>query len=215
MELEKTKAANDEMTKYYAGVCHDNVARGRETDKLRYDLLKLRGENESLKQERSALIDFIEEKGFTCVMNTECPHDMVETGDTFLKETPKTVKVDSIACWNCENCYLRLKDRGKIVCKEAKNGISKTIMPMSDPPCTILEGMIHTPTYDRMFDQSRRVYVPGIGTHTDFRQEKSPHWLMRVRCGLFSFSVCTDGFVLPACSLLPIFASEYKTQKRT
>lgn len=120
MELEKTKAANDEMTKYYAGVCHDNIARGRETDKLRYEFLKLRGENENLKQERSALIDFIEEKGFTCVMNTECPHDMVETGDTFLKETPKTVKVDSIACWNCENCYLRLKDRGKIVCKECQ-----------------------------------------------------------------------------------------------
>lgn len=117
-ELEKTKAANDEMTKYYQGVCYDNIARGRETDKLRYEFLKLRGENENLKQERSALIDFLEEKGFTCVMNTECHHDMVETGDTFSKETPKTVKVDSIACWNCENCYLRLKDRGKIVCKE-------------------------------------------------------------------------------------------------
>lgn len=117
-ELAKTKAANDEMTKYFQGVCYDNIARGRETDKLRYELLILRGENENLKQERSALIDFIEEKGFTCVMNTECPHGMVETGDTFLKETPKTVKVDSIACWNCENCYCRLKDRGKIVCKE-------------------------------------------------------------------------------------------------
>ena len=120
MELEKTKAANCEMYRCYAGVCYDNIARGRDTDKLRYELLKLRGENENLKQERSALIDFIEEKGFTCVMNTECPHDMVETVDTFLKETPKTVKVDSIACWNCENFYCRLKDRGKIVCKEAQ-----------------------------------------------------------------------------------------------
>ena len=118
MELEKTKAANDEMTKYYQGVCYDNIARGRETDKLRIELAKLRGENDNLKQERSALIDFIEEKGFTCVMNTECPHDMVETGDTFCKENPKTVKVDSIACWNCENFCFRLKDRGKIVCKE-------------------------------------------------------------------------------------------------
>lgn len=118
MELEKTNAANDEMTKYYQGVCYDNIARGRETDKLRIELAKLRGENDNLKQERSALIDFIEEKGFTCVMNTECPHDMVETGDTFCKENPKTVKVDSIACWNCENFCFRLKDRGKIVCKE-------------------------------------------------------------------------------------------------
>lgn len=118
MELEKTKAANDEMTKYYAGVCHDNVARGRETDRLRYEFLKLRGENDNLKQERSALIDFLEEKGFTIVMNTECPHDMVETGDTFGKENPETVKVDSIACWNCEFFGFRLKDRGKIVCKE-------------------------------------------------------------------------------------------------
>ena len=64
----------------------------------------------------------------------------------------------------------------------------------------------YTP-YERMFDQSSRVYVPGIGTHTDYRQEKSLHWLMRVRCGLFSFSVFTDVVVLPACRLLPIFAS--------
>lgn len=91
-EMAKTKAANDEMTKYYAGVCHDNIARGRETERLRYEFLKLRGENDNLKQERSALIDFIEEKGFTLVMNTECPHDMVETGDTFGKEPPQNSK---------------------------------------------------------------------------------------------------------------------------
>nr|DAI40231.1 MAG TPA: hypothetical protein [Caudoviricetes sp.] len=36
---------------------------------------------------------------------------------------------------------------------------------------------------------------------------------MRGRCGLFSFSVRTDGAVPPACRLLPIFASEDKTQK--
>lgn len=119
-ELAKTKAANDEITKYYDDVCNANIAQGRETDKLRYELAILRGENDNLKQERSALIDFIEEKGFTCVMNTECPHDMVETGDTFSKETPKTVKVDSIACWNCEFFGFRLKDIGKIVCKESQ-----------------------------------------------------------------------------------------------
>lgn len=118
MELAKEKAAHDEMSKGYTDVCNANIAQGRETDKLRYELAILRGENANLKQERSALIDFLEEKGFTIFMNTECPHDMVETGDTFVKETPKTVKVDSFACWNCENFCFRLKDRGKIVCKE-------------------------------------------------------------------------------------------------
>lgn len=96
------------------------MAQGRETDNLRKELVKMRSENVNLKQERSKLIDLLEEKGFTLVKNTECPHDMVETGDPFCKENPETVRVDSIACWNCEFFCLRLGDRGKIVCKEGQ-----------------------------------------------------------------------------------------------
>ena len=118
VELEKAKAAHDELAKGYTNVCNANIAQGRETDNLRNELAKLRSENADLKQERSALIDLLEEKGFTLVKNTECPHDMVETGDPFCKEDPETVRVDSCACWNCEYFCLRLKDRGKIVCKE-------------------------------------------------------------------------------------------------
>lgn len=46
--------------------------------------------------------------------------DVVETGDPFCKENPETVRVDSCVCWNCEYFCLRLKDRGKIVCKEGQ-----------------------------------------------------------------------------------------------
>jgi chromosome segregation ATPase len=117
-ELEMTEANLKELHKGYTNVCNANIAQGRETDNLRNELAKLRSENADLKQERSTLIDLLEEKGFTLAKNTECPHDMVETGDPFCKENPKTVRVDSCACWNCEYFCLRLKDRGKIVCKE-------------------------------------------------------------------------------------------------
>lgn len=80
----------------------------------------MRSENVNLKQECSKLIDLLEEKGFTFVKNTECPHDMVEIGDPFCKDNPETVRVDSCACWNCEYFCLRLKGRGKIVCKEGQ-----------------------------------------------------------------------------------------------
>lgn len=120
MELAKSKAAHEELSKGYFNICGVNMAQGRETDNLRRELAKLRSENADLKQERSALIDLLEEKGFTLVKNTECPHDMVETGDPFCEENPETVKVDSYACWNCEYFGLRLKDRGKIVCKEGQ-----------------------------------------------------------------------------------------------
>lgn len=117
-ELEMTKVNLKELHKGYTNVCNANIAQGRETDNLRNELAKLRRENAGLKQERSKLVDLLEEKGFTLVKNTECPHDMVETGDPFCKENPETVRVDSCACWNCEYFCLRLKDRGKIVCKE-------------------------------------------------------------------------------------------------
>lgn len=119
-ELEKAKAAHEESSKGYTNVCNANIAQGRKTDNLRNELAKLRSENADLKQERRTLIDLLEEKGFTLVKNTECPHDMVETGDPFCKENPETVRVDSCACWNCEYFCLRLKDRGKIVCKEGQ-----------------------------------------------------------------------------------------------
>ena len=120
MELEKAKAAHEELSKGYTNVCNANIAQGRETDSLRNILAALRSENADLKHERSALIDLLEEKGFTLVKNTECPHDMVETGYPFCNENPETVRVDSCACWNCEYFGLRLKDRGKIVCKEGQ-----------------------------------------------------------------------------------------------
>lgn len=120
VELEKAKAAHEDLSKGYTNVCNANIAQGRETDNLRNELAKLRSENADLKQERSTLADLLEEKGFTLVKNTECPHDMVETGDPFCKEDPETVRVDSCACWNCEYFCLRLKDRGKIVCKEGQ-----------------------------------------------------------------------------------------------
>jgi chromosome segregation ATPase len=119
-QLENTEANLKELHNGYTNVCNANIAQGRETDNLRNVLAKLRSENADLKQERSALIDLLEEKGFTLVKNTECPHDMVETGDPFYKENPETVRVDSCACWNCEYFCLRLKDRGKIVCKEGQ-----------------------------------------------------------------------------------------------
>lgn len=119
-KLEFTEANLKELHKGYTNVCNANIAQGRETDNLRKELTKLRSENADLKQERRKLIDFLEEKGFTLVKNTECPHDMVETGDPFCNENPETVRVDSCACWNCEYFGLRLKDRGKIVCKEGQ-----------------------------------------------------------------------------------------------
>ena len=119
-ELEYTETNLKELHKGYTNVCNANIAQGRETDNLRNELAKLRSENADLKQERRTLIDLLEEKGFTLVKNTECPHDMVETGDPFCKENPETVRVDSCACWNCEYFCLRLRDRGKIVCKEGQ-----------------------------------------------------------------------------------------------
>jgi chromosome segregation ATPase len=119
-ELEFKEANLKEIHKSYVAVCNANIAQGRETDNLRNELAKLRSENADLKQERRTLIDLLEEKGFTLVKNTECPHDMVETGDPFCNENPETVRVDSCACWNCEYFCLRLKDRGKIVCKEGQ-----------------------------------------------------------------------------------------------
>lgn len=120
MELAKAKAAHEELSKGYTNVCNANMTQGRETDRLRNELAKLRSENADLKQERSKLVDLLEETGFTLIKNTECPHDMVETGNTFCKENPETVRVDSCACWICEKFCLRLKDRGKIVCKEGQ-----------------------------------------------------------------------------------------------
>ena len=119
-ELEMTEANLKELYKGYTNVCNADMAKGRENDNLRKELTKLRSDNVKLKQDRSTLIDLLEEKGFTLVKNTECPHDMVETGEPFCKENPETVRVDSIACWNCEFHCLRLGDRGKIVCKEGQ-----------------------------------------------------------------------------------------------
>lgn len=119
-KLEHTEANLKELHKGYTNICNANMAQGREADSLRNELVKLRSENVKLKQERNTLIDLLEEKGFTLVKNTECPHDMVETGDPFCKENPETVRVDSCACWNCEYFCLRLGDRGKIVCKEGQ-----------------------------------------------------------------------------------------------
>lgn len=120
LELDKITTNFTKLHKAYSNVYNANMAQGRETDNLRKELVKMRSENVNLKQERSKLIDLLEEKGFTLVKNTECPHDMVETGDPFCKENPETVRVDSIACWNCEFFCLRLGDRGKIVCKEGQ-----------------------------------------------------------------------------------------------
>lgn len=120
LELDKKTANFEELHKAYSNVYNANMAQGRETDTLRKELVKLRSENVKLKQERNTLIDLLEEKGFTLVKNTECPHDMVETGDPFCKENPETVRVDSCACWNCEYFCLRLGDRGKTVCKEGQ-----------------------------------------------------------------------------------------------
>lgn len=119
-KLEMTEANLKELSKGYTNICNANMAQGRETDSLRKELTKLRSENADLKRERSTLIDLLEEKGFTLDKNTECPHDMVEIGEPFCKESSETVKVDSCTCWNCEFFGLRLKDRGKIVCKEGQ-----------------------------------------------------------------------------------------------
>lgn len=117
-KLEMTEANLKELHKGYTDICNANMTQGRETDNLRKELTKFQSENVNLKRERSTLIDLLEEKGFTLDKNTECPHDMVEIGEPFCKESSETVKVDSCACWNCEFFGLRLKDRGKIVCKE-------------------------------------------------------------------------------------------------
>lgn len=119
-KLEMTEANLKELHKGYTGICNANMAQGREADCLRKELTKLRSENADLKREHSTLIDLLEEKDFTLVKNTECPHDMVEIEEPFCKESPETVKVDSCACWSCEFFCLRLKDRGKIVCKEGQ-----------------------------------------------------------------------------------------------
>lgn len=119
-ELEKAKAAYEDLSKGYTNICNANMAQGRETDNLIKELTKFQSENVNLKRERSTLIDLLEEKGFTLDKNTECPHDMVEIGEPFCKESSETVKVDSCACWNCECFCLRLKDRGNIVCKEGQ-----------------------------------------------------------------------------------------------
>lgn len=120
LELDKKTTNFTKLHKAYSNICNANMAQGRETDNLRKELVKLRSENVKLKQERNTLIDLLEEKGFTLVKNTECPHDMVETGDSFCKDNPETVRVDSCACWNCDFFCLRLGDRGKIVCKEGQ-----------------------------------------------------------------------------------------------
>lgn len=117
-ELGKAKAAYEDLSKGYINICNANMAQGCEADSLRKELTKLRSENADLKRERSTLIDLLEEKGFTLDKNTECPHDMVEIGEPFCKGSSETVKVDSCTCWNCEFFGLRLKDRGKIVCKK-------------------------------------------------------------------------------------------------
>lgn len=119
-KLEMTEANLKELSKGYTNICNANMAQGREADSLRKEFTKFQSENVNLKQERSSLIDLLEEKGFTLDKNTECPHDMVEIGEPFCKESSETVKVDSCACWNCEFFCLRLKDRGKIVCKEGQ-----------------------------------------------------------------------------------------------
>lgn len=119
-KLEMTEANLKELSKGYITICNANMAQGREADSLRKELTKFQSENVNLKRERSTLIDLLEEKGFTLDKNTECPHDMVEIGEPFCKESSETVKVDSCACWNCEFFCLRLKDRGKIVCKEGQ-----------------------------------------------------------------------------------------------
>ncbi len=119
-EKEMMEANLKELHKGYTNVCNANIAQGRETDSLRNILAKLRSENADLKRERSTLIDLLEEKGFTLIKNTECPHDMVEIGEPFRKEPLEAVKVDSCTCWTCEYFCLRLKDRGKIVCKEGQ-----------------------------------------------------------------------------------------------
>lgn len=119
-ELEKAKAAHEELSKGYTNICNANMAQGREADSLRKELTKFQSENVNLKRERNTLIDLLEEKGFTLDKNTECPHGMVEIEEPCCKESPETVKVDSCACWNCECFCLRLKDRGKIVCKEGQ-----------------------------------------------------------------------------------------------
>lgn len=119
-KLEMTEANLKELHKGYTNICNANMAQGREADSLRKELTKFQSENVNLKRERNTLIDLLEEKGFTLVKNIECPHDMVETGEPFYEVPPETVKVDSCVCWNCEFFCLRLKDRGKIVCKEGQ-----------------------------------------------------------------------------------------------
>lgn len=120
LELDKMTTKFMNLQKAYFNVSNANMVQGRETDNLRKELAKMQSENVKLKHERSTLIDLLEEKGFTLVKNTECPHDMVETWDSFCKDNPETVRVDSCACWNCDFFCLRLGDRGKIVCKEGQ-----------------------------------------------------------------------------------------------
>lgn len=120
-KLEHTEANLKKLHKGYTNICNANMAQGREADSLRNELAKMRSENVNLKRERSTLIDLLEEKGFTLEKATECPHGMVVIGEPWSRdESCYTVKVDSCECWNCEHFCIRLKDRGKIVCKEGQ-----------------------------------------------------------------------------------------------
>lgn len=120
MELAKAKAAHEELSKGYANVCNANMTQGRETDRLRNELAKIQSENVNLKSERSTLVDLLEEKRFHSRQEHRMPSRYGRDGNTFCKENPETVRVDSCACWICEYFCLRLKDRGKIVCKEGQ-----------------------------------------------------------------------------------------------
>lgn len=114
------KNSNRRMMTWF-GIGFSTLQRFKRELGLEKDMKAIRKQQaKDTKQERNTLIDLLEEKGFTLVKNTECPHDMVETGEPFCKENPETVRVDSIACWNCEFFCLRLGDRGKIVCKEGQ-----------------------------------------------------------------------------------------------
>lgn len=121
-ELTKTKAAYEELLKGYVNVCDSNLAQGRETDILRKELHKFQNKYMTMDHVYNKLCDLLEEKGFTLDKNTECPHDMVEIGEPFCEEPLELVKVDSCECLACEHFCVRLKDRGKIVCKEGQGG---------------------------------------------------------------------------------------------
>lgn len=119
-ELDFMEANLKESHKSYVAVYNANIAQGRETDCLRKELTKFHHKYMTINHEFNKLCDLLEEKGFTLDKNTECPHDMVEFREPFCRESPEPVKVDSCECWCCENFCIRLKDRGKIVCKEGQ-----------------------------------------------------------------------------------------------